>query len=72
MNCDETKHELPGFHFGELSVATRGEVEAHVVTCLSCVSELVALKRNADATKHRDEALKLDPESAEAKAVKVP
>jgi tetratricopeptide (TPR) repeat protein len=34
--------------------------------------ELVALKRNADAKKHLDEALKLDPENAEAKSVKIP
>jgi cellulose synthase operon protein C len=33
---------------------------------------LAALKRTGDATRHRDEALKLDPENAEAKAVKVP
>ena len=45
MTCDETKHELPGFHFSELSAGVRCEVEAHLVTCLSCVSDLVALKR---------------------------
>jgi tetratricopeptide (TPR) repeat protein len=33
---------------------------------------LAALKKNVDAAKHRDEALKLDPENAEAKAVKLP
>jgi Tfp pilus assembly protein PilF len=33
---------------------------------------LVALKKPAEATKQRDEALKLDPENAEAKAVKLP
>ncbi|MBX3197740.1 MAG: tetratricopeptide repeat protein [Labilithrix sp.] len=33
---------------------------------------LVALKRTADATKHRDEARKLDPGNAEANAVKLP
>src|SRR4051812_49098659 len=34
--------------------------------------ELVVLKRNADAKKHLDEALKLDPSNAEAKNVKIP
>ena len=34
--------------------------------------ELVALKRGADAKKHLDEAIKLDPENAEAKNVKIP
>lgn len=34
--------------------------------------ELVALKRGAEAKKHLDEALKLDPENAEAKSVKLP
>jgi tetratricopeptide (TPR) repeat protein len=33
---------------------------------------LVALKKTAEATKQRDEALKLDPENAEARAVKLP
>lgn len=33
---------------------------------------LLALKKKAEASKHRDEALKLDPENAEAKAVKLP
>lgn len=32
---------------------------------------LLALKRNAEAAKRRDEALKLDPENAEAKALKL-
>jgi tetratricopeptide (TPR) repeat protein len=34
--------------------------------------ELVALKRNVEAKKHLDEALKLDAENAEAKNVKLP
>ncbi len=34
--------------------------------------ELVALKRNAEAKKHLDEAVKLDPENADAKNVKIP
>jgi tetratricopeptide (TPR) repeat protein len=34
--------------------------------------ELVALKRNAEARKHLDEALKLDPDNADARLVKVP
>ena len=34
--------------------------------------ELVALKRNVEAKKHLDEALKLDAENAEAKNVKIP
>ena len=33
---------------------------------------LVALKKTAEAKKHRDAALELDPENAEAKAVKLP
>ena len=34
--------------------------------------ELVTLKRNADAKKHLDEAIKLDPDNADAKNVKIP
>ena len=45
MTCEQTRNELPGFHFSELSVGARGEVEAHLVTCLACVTELVELKR---------------------------
>ena len=33
---------------------------------------LATLKKNGEAAKHRDEALKLDPDNAEAKAVKLP
>jgi len=33
---------------------------------------LAAMKKNGEARKHRDEALKLDPENADAKAVKLP
>ena len=33
---------------------------------------LAALKKTGEASKHRDEALKIDPENAEAKAVKLP
>ena len=40
---------------------------AHVLYAQS----LLALKKNADAGKHRDEALKLDPENADAKALKL-
>jgi cellulose synthase operon protein C len=34
--------------------------------------ELVTLKRNLEAKKHLDEAIKLDPENADAKGVKIP
>ena len=33
---------------------------------------LVVLKKTGEAAKHRDEALKLDPDNADAKAVKLP
>ena len=34
--------------------------------------ELITLKRGAEAKKHLDEALKLDPDNADAKTVKIP
>jgi tetratricopeptide (TPR) repeat protein len=34
--------------------------------------ELVTLKRNGEAKRHLDEAIKLDPDNAEAKSVKIP
>jgi Flp pilus assembly protein TadD len=43
----------------------KGEVHALLATALA------ALKKTAEARKHRDEALKLDPENATAKALKI-
>ena len=46
----------------------KDQATAHALMAQS----LVALKRTADAQKHRDEAVKLDPDNAEAKAIKLP
>lgn len=45
MTCDELKSQLPGFHFGELNLQVRAEVERHLLECPSCVRELISLKR---------------------------
>jgi anti-sigma factor RsiW len=45
MSCGEIQPELVGFHFGELSAATRSAVEAHLVSCGSCLADFLALKR---------------------------
>ena len=45
-----------------------GKATAHALLA----QELVTLKRNGEAKKHLEEALKLDPENADAKTVKVP
>lgn len=46
----------------------KDKATAHAVLA----QELLTLKKPADAKKHLDEALKLDPENADAKALKIP
>jgi cellulose synthase operon protein C len=67
----QNAHEKAAFELETALLTNMKEKEKASVHALLAQS-LVALKRNADATKHRDEALKLDPESPEAKAVKLP
>lgn len=48
MTCDESKHQLAAFHFGELELQQRSQLEEHVSGCLVCVRELIELKRDIE------------------------
>lgn len=48
MTCDELQGDLVAYHFGEAPEAGREAVEAHLVTCPSCVGRFVALKREIE------------------------
>lgn len=48
MSCAQTKAELVGFHFGEVSDDVRGQVEAHLTSCGACLAEYLALKRSLE------------------------
>ena len=48
MTCDESKDQLAAFHFGELELHKRTQLEEHVTTCLHCVRELIELKRDVE------------------------
>jgi tetratricopeptide (TPR) repeat protein len=63
-------HDRAAFEL-ETALLTKMKKEETATAHALLAQSLVALKRNADAAKHRDEALKLDPENAEAKALKL-
>lgn len=67
----QNAHEKAAFELETALLSNMKEKEKATAHALLSQS-LAALKRTADATKHRDEALKLDPDNAEAKAVKLP
>ena len=63
---DQAVYEL------ETAVLCPGKPPEKATAHALLAQELAALKRNPEAKKHLDEALKLDPENAEAKSVKIP
>lgn len=48
MSCDHMQQELVGFHFGEIELKSRSEVEHHLLTCSKCLGEFLALKRDIE------------------------
>lgn len=48
MICDELTGDLVAYHFGEVPEAGRDALEAHLVTCATCVQRFVALKREIE------------------------
>jgi hypothetical protein len=48
VNCDAVVAELIGFHFGILAVEPRGQVEAHLLDCGSCLRTFIALKHDIE------------------------
>ena len=46
MTCDDLRHELVAFHFGESE--HRADIEAHLPTCSACVTQFLATKRSIE------------------------
>ncbi len=67
----QNAHEKAAFEL-ETALLTNIKDKEKAIAHGLLAQSLAALKKNAEAAKHRDEALKLDPENAEAKAVKLP
>jgi cellulose synthase operon protein C len=68
----QNAHDKAVYEYETALTAGFKEKKDQATTHALLAQSLVALKRNADATKHRDEAVKLDPDNAEAKAIKLP
>jgi cellulose synthase operon protein C len=64
-------HEKAAFELESALLTKMKDKEVATAHALLAQS-LVALKRVPEATKHRDEAVKIDPDNAEAKNVKLP
>ena len=45
MSCETTTPHLLALHFGELELATRDAVEAHLADCRACTVQFFSLKR---------------------------
>jgi anti-sigma factor RsiW len=48
MSCIEVRAELFAFQFAEISPEARSAVEAHLLSCPSCLREFLALKREIE------------------------
>jgi hypothetical protein len=46
MTCDDLRHELVAFHFGETE--HRADIEAHLPTCSACVRAYLGIKRGIE------------------------
>jgi tetratricopeptide (TPR) repeat protein len=68
----QNAHDKAVYEYETALTAGFKEKKDEATTHALLAQSLVALKRTADATKHRDEAVKLDPDNADAKAVKLP
>jgi hypothetical protein len=44
--CDDLRHELVAFHFGESE--RRADIEAHLPGCSGCVAAFLAIKRGIE------------------------
>lgn len=68
----QNMHDKAAYEYETALTAGFKEKKDQATTHALLAQSLVALKRTADAQKHRDEAVKLDPDNAEAKAIKLP
>jgi anti-sigma factor RsiW len=48
MKCTEVQAALFAYQFGEISPEARSSVEAHLLTCPSCLRDFLALKRELE------------------------
>jgi anti-sigma factor RsiW len=48
MNCVDVQAELFAYQFGEVAPEARSSVEAHLLTCPSCLRDFLALKREVE------------------------
>jgi anti-sigma factor RsiW len=48
MSCETVEPELVAYHFGTLEPEVRQAVEDHLLGCVSCLREFMALKRNME------------------------
>jgi hypothetical protein len=55
MDCALIQQHLIGYHFATVSDDERGDVEAHLVACTSCLRTYLALKSHIDAAARDDE-----------------
>ena len=48
MSCDKVEPELVAYHFGTIDPEARQAVEDHLPSCVNCLREFIALKRNME------------------------
>ncbi len=48
MSCREIQAELTAYHFGEILVEARTQIEDHLLGCSSCLRDYLALKREIE------------------------
>ena len=50
MSCDTVEPELVAYHFGTLEPEARQAVEEHLPSCVHCLREFIALKRDIETS----------------------
>ncbi len=48
MTCSHIAPELVPYHFGEIPLEARDEVEAHLLSCPDCLADFLAFKRQVE------------------------
>jgi anti-sigma factor RsiW len=50
MSCDKVEPELVAYHFGTIGPEARKAVEEHLPSCVNCLREFIALKRDMETS----------------------
>jgi hypothetical protein len=50
MTCAHFQAELPGYHVAIIAPDARDALEAHLLTCPSCIAAFIALKRSLETS----------------------